>query len=185
VLVVRKLGCPWQPELGFGAIGEGGVRVVNAPLIGMLNISQEQLDQDVSREESEVARRVHRYQGDRPPVGVEGRTVILVDDGLATGFTARAAIEVVRQLGARRVVLAVPVAPAEILEKLRAVADEAVALEKPDPIFGIGQFYLDFAQTSDEEVTDLLGPSGARSQHEGPGGRLRIEHDQMVEQLRG
>ena len=156
VLVVRKLGCPWQPELGFGAIGEGGVRVVNAPLIEMLNISQEQLDQIAAREESEVARRVHRYRGDRLPVGVQGRTVIIVDDGLATGFTARAGIEVVRHLGARRVVLAVPVAPRETLEQLRAVADEVVALETPDPFFGIGQFYLDFAQTSDEEVTDLL-----------------------------
>jgi predicted phosphoribosyltransferase len=120
VLVVRKLGCPWQPELGVGAIGEGGVRVVNAPLIEMLNISQAQLDQIVAREESEVARRVHRYRGDRLPVGVEGRTVIIVDDGLATGFTARAGIEVVRHLGARRVVLAVPVAPRETLEQLRA-----------------------------------------------------------------
>ena len=151
----------------------------------MLNVTQEQLDQIVAREESEVARRVHRYRGDRPPVGIEGRTVILVDDGLATGFTARAAIEVVRRLGARRVVLGVPVAPRETLEQLRAVADEAVAVETPDPFFGIGQFYLDFAQTSDEEVTALLGASGARSQHEGPGGRLRIEHDQMVEQERG
>jgi putative phosphoribosyl transferase len=170
VLVVRKLGCPWQPELGVGAIGEGGVRVVNASLIEMLNISQEQLDQIVAREESEVARRVHRYRGDRLPVGVEGRTVIIVDDGLATGFTAQAGIEVVRHLGARRVVLAVPVAPREGLEQLRAVADEAVALETPDPFFGIGQFYLDFAQTSDEEVTDLLGQSRVRSRHEGPGG---------------
>ena len=156
VLVVRKLGCPWQPELGVGAIGEGGVRVVNAPLIEMLNISQEQLDQVAAREESEVARRVYRYRGDRLPVGVQGRTVIIVDDGLATGFTARAGIEVVRHLGARRVVLAVPVAPRETLEQLRAVADEVVALETPDRFFGIGQFYLDFAQTSDEEVTDLL-----------------------------
>lgn len=156
VLVVRKLGCPWQPELGVGAIGEGGVRVVNARLIEMLNISQEQLDQVAAREESEVARRVHRYRGDRLPVGVQGRTVIIVDDGLATGFTARAGIEVVRHLGARRVVLAVPVAPRETLEQLRAVADEVVALETPDPFFGIGQFYLDFAQTPDEEVTDLL-----------------------------
>jgi putative phosphoribosyl transferase len=163
VLVVRKLGCPWQPELGVGAIGEGGVRVVNAPLIEMLNISQAQLDQIVAREESEVARRVHRYRGDRLPVGVEGRTVIIVDDGLATGFTARAGIEVVRHLGARRVVLAVPVAPRETLEQLRAVADEAVALETPDPFFGIGQFYLDFAQTSDQEVTDLLAHGATAS----------------------
>ena len=113
VLVVRKLGCPWQPELGFGAIGEGGVRVVNAPLIEMLNISQEQLDQVVARGERGCSP-VHRYRGDRPPVGIEGRTVILVDDGLATGFTARAAIS----YAARRstVLLAVPVAPAETLE---------------------------------------------------------------------
>ena len=160
VLVVRKLGCPWQPELGVGAIGEGGVRLVNAPLVQGLGIPQEELDRVAAEEEREVARRVHRYRGDRPPVAVKGRTVILVDDGLATGFTARAAIEVLRRLGARRVVLAVPVAPRETLEQLRAVADEAVALETPDHFFGIGQFYLDFAQTSDEEVGALLaGPA--------------------------
>jgi putative phosphoribosyl transferase len=185
VLVVRKLGCPWQPELGFGAIGEGGVRVVNAPLIEMLNISQEQLDQIVAREESEVARRVHWYRGDRPPVGIEGRTVILVDDGLATGFTARAAIEVVRRLGARRIVLAVPVAPAETLEQLRAVAEEAIGLETPDHFFGIGHFYLDFAQTSDEEVEALLAsPATASPRTDAPAADPPTSADVVVGSVR-
>lgn len=160
VLVVRKLGCPWKPELGVGAIGEGGIRLVNTPLVEMLGISKEQLDQIAALEENEVARRLRRFRGDRPPIPVEGRTVILVDDGLATGFTARAGIEVLRCRGARRVILAVPVAPRETLEQIRALADEVVALEVPAYFLAIGEFYLDFSQTSDEEVTDLLARGG-------------------------
>jgi putative phosphoribosyl transferase len=156
VLVVRKLGCPWQPELGIGAVGEAGIRVINAPLVEMLGISEKQVDEIAARESEEVARRVRRYRGDRPPVSVEDRTVILVDDGLATGFTARAGIEVLRLRGAQRVILAVPVTPREALEEIRALADEVVVLETPASFFGIGEFYVDFAQTSDQEVTDLL-----------------------------
>ncbi len=156
VLVVRKLGCPWQPELGVGAIGEAGIRVVNAPLVERLEISKGQLDEIAAREADELARRVRRFRGDRPPVPVEGRTVILVDDGLATGFTARAGIEVLRRRGAHRVILAVPVAPRDALEEIRALADEVVVLEIPAYFFAIGEFYVDFGQTSDEEVADLL-----------------------------
>ncbi|MGZ5213390.1 MAG: alpha/beta fold hydrolase [Actinomycetota bacterium] len=156
VLVVRKLGCPWQPELGVGAVGETGIRVINAPLVEMLGISEEQLDEVAVRESAEVMRRVRRYRGDRPSVSVKDRTAILVDDGLATGFTARAGIQVLRLRGARRVILAVPVAPRESLEEMRALADEVVVLETPASFFAIGEFYVDFTQTSDEEVADLL-----------------------------
>jgi putative phosphoribosyl transferase len=184
-LVVRKLGCPWEPELGVGAIGEGGVRVVNAALVRRLGIPQEELDRVAAEEEREVARRARRYRGDRPPVAIEGRTVILVDDGLATGFTARAAIEVVRRLGARRVVVAVPVAPRETLEELRAVADEVVALETPDQFFGIGQFYLDFAQTSDEVVQALLeSPATGRPRTDAPAGDPPTSTDVVVGPVR-
>lgn len=156
VLVVRKLGCPWQPELGVGAIGEAGIRVVNEPLVELLGISEGQLDEVAGREAEELARRIRRFRGDRPPVAVQGRTVILVDDGLATGFTARAGIEVLRRRGARRIILAVPVAPRETLEEMRTLADEVVALDTPVHFFAIGEFYADFAQTSDEEVVDLM-----------------------------
>ena len=156
VLVVRKLGCPWQPELGVGAVGEDATLVVNAPLIERLDISEEQLEEIAARESAEVVRRVRRFRGDRPPVPVQGRTVILIDDGLATGSTVRAGIEVLRARGARRVVVAVPVAPRETLEEIRALADQVVALEVPATFFAIGEFYVDFTQTSDEEVMDLV-----------------------------
>jgi putative phosphoribosyl transferase len=156
VLVVRKLGCPWQPELGVGALGEGGIRLVNRSLVRSTGITEAELEAVAAREDVELRRRVRRYRGDREPLPVAGRTVIVVDDGLATGSTARAGIEVLRRRGAGRVVLAVPVAPADTLAQLRTVTDEVVCLHTP-PVFGaIGQFYTDFGQTSDEEVAGLL-----------------------------
>jgi putative phosphoribosyl transferase len=110
VLVVRKLGCPWQPELGVGALGEGGIRLLNRRLMREVGVTETDLGEVIEREQQELDARVVRYRGDRDPIPVEGRTVIVVDDGLATGFTARAAIEVLRRRGAGRVVLAVPVA---------------------------------------------------------------------------
>jgi putative phosphoribosyl transferase len=156
VLVVRKVGCPWQPELGMGAIGEGGVRVLNQNLIAQLGITDEEVEAVASREQAEVERRVRAYRAGRPPVPVTGRTVIVVDDGLATGFTARAAIQMVRRLGAARVVLAVPVAPPDAVEALREIADEVVCLETPTWFLAIGAWYQDFRQTTDEEVQHLL-----------------------------
>lgn len=156
VLVVRKLGCAWQPELGIGAIGEGNVVVLNEDLIARLGVSTQDIEAVTERERAELERRVHRYRGDAAPVLVEGRTVILVDDGIATGFTARAAIAILHRRGAERVVLAVPVAPLDAVEELRHVADEVVVLEEPLAFFAIGQFYADFTQTSDEEVTACL-----------------------------
>ncbi|HEX9776192.1 MAG TPA: phosphoribosyltransferase [Actinomycetota bacterium] len=161
VLVVRKLGCPWQPELAMGAVGEGGVRVLNEALVADLGVSEAQIEEIVNRERAEVERRLARYRGDRQAVPVEGRTVIVVDDGIATGSTARAAVEVLRHRGARRVVLAVPVAPSRGVESLTRAADEFVVLEAPTAFFAVGQFYTDFAQTSDEEVTALLAGSAA------------------------
>lgn len=160
VLVVRKVGCPWQPELGMGAIGEGGVRVLNDDLIAHLRVTPDK-EAVVAAEQVEVGRRVRRYRGDRKAVSVEGRTVIVVDDGVATGFTARAGIEVLRQQGASRVVVAVPVAPAETVEELRAVADDVVCLETPAFFMAIGEWYADFRQTTDEEVTRLLAERAA------------------------
>jgi putative phosphoribosyl transferase len=156
VLVVRKLGCPWQPELGVGALGEGGVHLLNRALMDRIGVTEAALEPVVQREAAELRARLRRYRGDRPPLSVEGRTVILVDDGLATGFTARAAIEVLRARGAGRVVLAVPVSPGDTLADLRGVVDEAVWLHVPSVLRAIGFFYDDFTQTTDAEVARLL-----------------------------
>jgi putative phosphoribosyl transferase len=156
VIVVRKLGCPGQPELGLGAVGEDGVRLVNERLRSDLRVTAEQFDAVVQRETAELERRVARYRNGRAPLGVEDRTVVLVDDGLATGFTAGAAIEVLRRQGAGRVVLAVPVAPADTVAELRGVADDVVALVTPSAFLAIGFWYDDFTQVSDSEVRRLL-----------------------------
>lgn len=162
VLVVRKLGHPLQPELGIGAIGEGGAVVVNRSLVERLGVDPEAIDQVRAREEQELARRVARYRGDGHRLRVAGRTVVLVDDGLATGFTARAAVEVLRQLGARPIVLAVPVAPTDTLAELRALADDVVCVQSPSPFSAIGEWYVDFSQVSDQDVIDVLARFAAQ-----------------------
>lgn len=156
VLVVRKLGCPGQPELGIGAVGELGVRVLNTKLIARLGLTEEQIEDIARREGAEVDRRVARYRRGSAPVKLKGRTAILVDDGLATGFTAGAAVGVVRQLQAAQVVLAVPVAPRQAVESLEEVADRVVALRTPPDFMAVGQWYRDFTQVSDEEVSALV-----------------------------
>jgi predicted phosphoribosyltransferase len=156
IIVVRKIGCPWQPELGIGALSEGDVRVLNDSLVEELGIGPEAVEAATDRERRELARRVLRYREDRAPYPVGSRNVILVDDGLATGYTARAAIEALRKRGAGQVLLAVPVAPPEKRAGLEGIADEVVVLETPPWFFAIGEFYRDFAQTSDDEVISLL-----------------------------
>jgi putative phosphoribosyl transferase len=162
VLVVRKLGCPWQPELGLGALGEGDIRLLNRSLMRTAGVTEPQLEAVAAREGAELEHRVRRYRGEREPLPVTGRTVIVVDDGLATGFTARAGIEVLRRRGAHRIVLAVPVAPSGPVTELQTVADEVVCLHTPSEFVALGQFYDDFAQTTDEEVTRLLSAEPAR-----------------------
>lgn len=162
VLVVRKLGCPWQPELGIGAVGELGVRVLNSHLIAKLGISDEQVDEIARQQGAEVDRRVAAYRHGTHPVALEGRTAVLVDDGLATGFTAGAAVGIVRELKASRVVLAVPVAPRQAVESLRQVADEVIALHTPADFMAVGQWYDDFTQVTDREVTAALLASAER-----------------------
>ncbi|WP_093864765.1 phosphoribosyltransferase family protein [Streptomyces sp. TLI_053] len=161
ICVIRKLGVPEQPELGMGAIGEDGVRVLNELVLRPARVTAGELAAVEARERAELERRARRYRGDRPPVDLHGRTVVVVDDGVATGSTARAACLIVRARGARRVVLAVPVAPEDWTERLGDVADELVCVGTPSPFFAIGEFYADFSQTGDAEVLRRLAEAEA------------------------
>lgn len=156
VIVVRKLGVPFQPEVGFGAIGEGGVRLVNREVVRLAKLTEAEMAEVEERERAELLRRARRFRGDRPLADLTGRTVIVVDDGIATGGTARAACQIARARGASRVVLAVPVGAQETVASLRKVADEVVCLRTPEDFYAIGAWYADFAQTIDEEVVELL-----------------------------
>ncbi len=160
VILVRKLGLPIQPELAMGAIGEGGVRIINQDVVRAEQVSAEVFAQVERRERAELDRRAARYRAVRPRVPLAGVTAIIVDDGIATGSTARVACQVARAHGAARVVLAVPVAPRAALSGLADAADEVVCLAAPEPFFAIGQWYADFAQTTDDEVVALLQPGG-------------------------
>ena len=156
IAVVRKLGAPFQPELGIGAIGEENVMVVNRDLAAALGISSEEIDRVARIEAAELARRVVSFRRDRPPLGLTGKTALIVDDGLATGYTARAAIEIGRRRGAIRVIVAVPVGAQPTVRELERIADRVVCPYQPRFLGAVGQWYEDFAQTSDQEVTALL-----------------------------
>jgi putative phosphoribosyl transferase len=159
VIIVRKLGLPSQPELGIGAIGEGGTRVLNQQLIQAARVTEAELLAVERRERQELERRAARFRDRRAMIPVQGRTVVVVDDGLATGGTAHAAIATLRTLGARRIVLAVPIASADAARSLSGVADEVVALHSPRDLRSIGQYYEDFGQTTDAEVVAALEAS--------------------------
>lgn len=157
VIVVRKLGVPFQPELGMGAIGEGGVRVINDDVVQTTGVNDEELAAVETRERAKLEQQARRFRGDRAPTSFEGRTVVIVDDGIATGSTARAACQVAHVKGAKRIILAVPVAPQGWETRIGSDADEFVSLLTPREFFAIGQFYRDFSQTTDDEVADYLG----------------------------
>ncbi|WP_082493523.1 phosphoribosyltransferase [Massilia sp. Leaf139] len=156
VLLVRKLGLPYQPEYAIGAVGSGGVRVLQPGVPGLMGVTQEQVDAIAARELSEIERRARLYRGGRPQPPLAGRTVLVVDDGIATGSTMQAAVEVVRSQGARHVVVAAPVAPPETLAALAPLADELVCLAAPPFFRAVSQWYDCFDQTGDEEVQELL-----------------------------
>ncbi|WP_314244597.1 phosphoribosyltransferase family protein [Streptomyces kutzneri] len=161
VIVVRKLGVPHHRELGFGAIGEGGVRVISEDIVRGSRLGPQDIEAVEHAEEAELTRQATRFRGDRPRVPLDGRTVIVVDDGIATGATAAAACEVVRAQGAARVVLAVPVAPPDAVARLGSAADEVVCLATPHAFRAVGEWYQDFSQTPDEEVVFLLARAAA------------------------
>jgi predicted phosphoribosyltransferase len=159
VFVVRKLGVPGQEELAMGAVATGGVRVLNPEAVRGLRIPASVIDAVTEQELQELARRERLYRGDRPPPDVRGRTVILVDDGLATGATMHAAIQALRQREPAHIVVAVPIAAPETCETLRAEVDDVVCAVTPEPFHAVGLWYEDFSQTTDEEVRDLLARS--------------------------
>jgi len=156
VFLVRKLGLPGHEELAMGAIASGGARVLDSEVVRAYGVSEEELRRVTAAERRELARREIAYRGDRPPLDLKGRTVILVDDGLATGSSMRAALAALEPLSPARVVVAVPVAPRSTVSALGDAADEIVCLKMPEPFLAVGMFYEDFGQTSDEEVRDFL-----------------------------
>jgi putative phosphoribosyl transferase len=163
VFVVRKLGLPDQPELAMGAIATGGVRVLNRDVVESLGIPEIVIDAVTAAEQEELARREQTYRDDRPTPDVQGKTVILVDDGIATGSTMLAAIAALRQLDAGRIIVAAPTIARTTYQYLRGSADDVVAVIEPEEFYGVGQWYEDFSQTTDDEVRELLAAANRRA----------------------
>lgn len=174
VFVVRKLGLPGQEELAIGAIASGGVRVVNEDLLSRLRVPRRIVDEVAAGEERELARREREYRGPRGAVPVSGRIAILVDDGLATGASMRAAAMALRRLQPARIVAAVPVGAAETCAEFGSLADEVVCAETPEPFWAVGSWYDDFSQTSDEQVSSLL-QRARREEEERDAARSRLQ----------
>jgi predicted phosphoribosyltransferase len=174
VFLVRKLGLPGQEELAMGAIASGGVRVLNRDVVGFLAIPDSIIDAVAQYEQQELERRERLYRGDRPAPEVRGHTVILVDDGLATGSTMRAAVAALKKLEPGRIIVAVPVAPPSAVEALEHEVDEVVSVFTPEPFDGVGRWYRDFSQTSDQEVRDLLEQSNTQVTSASPNGTRAI-----------
>ncbi|MGH7509106.1 MAG: phosphoribosyltransferase [Gemmatimonadales bacterium] len=162
VMLVRKLGVPGQEELAMGAIASGGVRIISDEVVSALAIPDRLIATVAADEEHELKRRERNYRGDRPQPEVRGRTVILVDDGLATGSTMRAAVAAIKSQNPERLVVAVPVAAPETCQALKKEVDEVICALAPEPFFAVGNWYQDFSQTTDEEVRELLRRAAAR-----------------------
>ncbi len=156
VLVVRKVGLPGQSELAMGAIASGGVRILNRPVIAAARVPMHVFDEVAAREQAELVRREQRYRGGRPEIDPAGRHVVLVDDGLATGSSMMVAIEALRRRGAGEITVAVPVGPPDTCQEVAALADRTVCLVQPADFRAVGQWYIDFSPTTDEEVESLL-----------------------------
>jgi predicted phosphoribosyltransferase len=169
VLLVRKLGVPFQPELAMGALGEDGVIVRNDDVLRLAGLSDDDLEAVVQRERAELERRGRHYRGTRPAIPLVGRTVVIVDDGIATGSTALAACRVARHRGAARVILAAPVGAPGTAGRFRGAADDVVVLASPRWLHAVGQAYRNFDATSDDEVVDLLARADRRITDAGDG----------------
>ena len=166
IFLVRKLGVPGHEELAMGAIATGGMRVINEPVVTSLGIPDEVIDRVAEREQQELERRERAYRDGRPAPDVRGRTVILIDDGLATGATMRAAAAALRQQQPARIVVAVPVAAQETCDEFRSEVEEIICAVTPKPFRGVGLWYEDFSQTTDEEVRDLLTRAAMKGERE-------------------
>lgn len=162
VFVVRKLGLPGHPELAMGAIASGGVRVFNGEIVNALRIPDEVIDAVSAEELIELQRREKVYRAGRPPLDVEGKTAIVVDDGVATGSTMLAAVSALRQLNAARIIIAAPVIAASAYREMQRIADEVTAVIIPERFYAVGQWYEDFGQTGDQQVRDLLAHAARR-----------------------
>jgi putative phosphoribosyl transferase len=160
VIVVRKLGVPFEPELGMGAIGEAGARVISDDVISHARVTERQLATVEARERAELDRQARQFRGSRPPLPLDGKIAVIVDDGIATGSTARAACQIARARGAARVILAVPVAPPGFEQRIGPDADDFACLLTPEPFYSIGRFYTDFRATSDDQVIACLDQAG-------------------------
>jgi putative phosphoribosyl transferase len=156
VIIVRKLGVPGQEELAMGAIATGGVRILNKDVVQFLDIPDEIIDKIAENEQKELERRERLYRGDRPVYAVQGRTIILVDDGIATGATMHAAVAALKQRQPTRIIIAVPTAAPSTCDEFEAEVDELVCLIRPEPFIAVGYWYKQFSQTSDEEVRSML-----------------------------
>lgn len=171
VFVVRKLGVPGQEELAMGAIASGGVRVLNSAVVDVCGIPASVIEEVTEQERRELERRERLYRGVRPPIAIEGRTVILVDDGIATGATMRAAVAALRRLKPARIIVAAPTAAPQACELLSKEADEVICDIMPDPFYSVGLWYDDFTQNSDEEIRELLEHAAASRSAENAAGR--------------
>lgn len=165
IFIVRKLGLPGHEELAIGAIASGGIRVLNHDIVQALKISQNIIDKVTRRELEELERREQAYRGERPPYNVRHRTVILIDDGLATGASMRAAVAALRAQNPSRIVVAVPTAAPETCEAFQPEVDEIICAMTPEPFYGVGRWYEDFSQTTDDEVRALLEEAARQFQH--------------------
>jgi putative phosphoribosyl transferase len=163
IMLVRKLGTPGQEELAMGAIASGGVCVLNPDIVAVIDISQEAIEAVAATERQELERRERVYRGNQPPPAVENHCLILVDDGLATGASMLAAVSALRQRKPASIVVAIPVAPSDTVQRLKQEADEVVCLATPEPFSAVGRWYREFSQTSDDEVKSLLERAGSMS----------------------
>jgi putative phosphoribosyl transferase len=156
IIVTKKIGAPENPELAIGAVAEDGTYILDEDILRQIYVPKEYIAEEVERQKQEIQRRLIRYRGDVPYPTLKNREVVVIDDGVATGSTLKAALRLLRGKGAKTVVVAVPVGPPETIRELRKLADRVVVLFTPEPFYAIGQFYVDFSQTSDKEVIELL-----------------------------
>lgn len=167
IFLVRKLGLPGHEELALGAIASGGVQVVNESVLARFHVSEGMINEVVAREQRELERREEAYRGTKPPIDVAGKTAILIDDGLATGASMRAAVVALRQRSPARIVVAVPIAPPDTCREFEDLVDAIVCAVTPEPFYAVGQWYDDFTQTTDEEVRRLLSLAAASLERTG------------------